>query len=244
MFSKIDESLKSLEDSFYNFVSVISAQSERMNSRLLELRVERSVLDADNVATELNDLNFKDEYLEYFAHESQRIKHKLHEDLLAYEKFREDTQASITSSNTAQDGNGWLGRMLGRQKDVIQNDPELNDNQIEEYKNNYTVRLNKVSSVVEELEKIINGLTASLSKWSFHFKERVVDLSFEGYEKNMIEISLCESLVSIFSHHAAKYPNQPFRISCVVSTNIDADQLLDDEIGDVLLESLQEMFLD
>src|SRR5690606_25968129 len=111
-------------------------------------------------------------------------------------------------------------------------------------KNNYTVRLNKVSSVVEELEKIINGLTASLLKWSFHFKERVVDLSFEGYEKNMIEISLCESLVSIFSHHAAKYPNQPFRISCVVSTNIDADQLLDDEIGDVLLESLQEMFLD
>jgi hypothetical protein len=210
----------------------------------MELRVEKSVLNADSVTAEINDLNFKDEYLEYFAHESHRIKNKLHEDLLVYEKSRDATKAAITTANTGQDSNGWLGRLLGRQKDVIQNDPELNDNQIEEYKNNYKVRLNKVSSLVEELEKIITGLTSSLLKWSFHFKERVVDLSFEGYEKNLIEISLCESLVSIFSHHAAKYPNQPFKISHIVASNIDSDQLLDDEIGDALSESLQEMFLD
>lgn len=243
MFLKADEAIKVLAESFYNFRSAISIQTERMNSRVMELRVERTVINAENVAVEINDLNFKDEFLGYFAHETQRIKHMLHEEIQAFVNSRNEKSVSV-KEQTPHHTEGWLGRMLGRQKQIVQTEPELNDFRLEEYKSNYENRNEIISSLIAEVEAIVTDLKSSLNKWSFHFKERVVCLSKEGYENNLGEISLYESLVSIFSHHAVKYPGKTFSISQFFESEGDPGKDLEDEIGMALSQTLQETFLD
>lgn len=241
MFSNVDESIKALSESFHNYRTVITAQSGRMHDRLMELRVERVALSAEDVQSEIDVLNFEDDFLISFARQSNDIQEMLHEALRAYE---ESLSKRVPASRPVvqQDQDGWFGRLMGRQKQVVQNEPQLNDADYEEFKALVDQRLGIVASLIHELETMKTAGASSLSKWIFHFKERVVDLSKQGHEKNLVEISLYESLVSVLSHHASKYAAHPFKLANMEVPDVKTSDQLEEEIGAALSESLHEAF--
>lgn len=241
MFSNVDESIKALSESFHNYRTEIMAQNGRMHDRLMELRVERVALSAEDVQSEIDVLNFEDDFLISFARQSKDIQDTLHEALRAYEESLAERVAA-NRPVVQQDQDGWFGRLMGRQKQVVQNEPQLNDADGEEFKALVDQRLGIVASLIHELELMKTAGSSSLSKWIFHFKERVVDLSKQSHEKNLVEISLYESLVSILSHHASKYAVHPFKLANLEVPEVQVDDQLEEEIGAALSESLYEAF--
>lgn len=241
MFSNIDGSLKAFSDEVKKFHTELTSQSDRMTDRVLASRVERSSLNTDAVQSEIDVLNYKNEMLLAFAAQAKDIRSQLNSAVATFED--EALLAAAPVEEPASEG--WLQRLLGKQKNVVvHNEPDMNDSLTESFHASTNERLVKLDTLVAEIEYITAISNQALAKWTFQFKERVVDLSKQDPHRHLIEISLCESLVSNLAYHAKLYAT-PFKLASLedVLPGPEPELVhLEQDIGAALSESLEEAF--
>lgn len=240
MFSNVDGAIKAFSDEVKKFRAELTAQNDRMASRLIEAKVERHSLNPDLVQHEIDVFTYKDAALASLASRAKDIRTRLNDALSSYEANLA-LEANPSVNEESQSGNGWFGRLMGRQNQVVHSEPQMSNPEVEQFNSAIKERISKLASLVVEIENLVDDGKTDLSNWMFHFKERVVDLSKRDSHKNLVEISLYESLISVISHHASLYKSHPFKLDSFDQVEPEMDTLardLDDALSASLAEGL------
>lgn len=240
MFSDIDKLLSDTTKDYSSYLDLIGAQSDRMVKLTTNSNVECYSITAEDIEIEMETLKNHDDFLKRISQKVDEITRELDELEMSHDLSH--GQDIISRQPVESDSSGWFKRLLRRKETEKNIEPSLNVFQDEKFSVELQKRRELLNTIVESIEKTWNNFKDDLDHWSFRFKIIVVDISRAGSEKYFVELSLYESLVSIFSNYASQYGDETLKLSLLRVNSVDEVSQLSEEIGAILHQSLSEEF--